>query len=57
MVTGAQPVISTNTWAESVPLSVYRWGGAQYVNLTIASYASAGDVQVYDLYIDPHMRF
>ncbi len=38
-------------------MSIYRCNGAEYVSLTIASYASAGDVQVYDLYIDPHMRF
>jgi hypothetical protein len=55
-LTGGQPVNADTQWAESRPVNVFRGNGAADVNLTLVSNEKSGDVQVYDLYIDPHMR-
>jgi hypothetical protein len=56
-LTGGQPVDAGTQWAESQPVNVFRGNGAENANLTLVSNQTTGDVRVYDLFIDPHMRF
>jgi hypothetical protein len=55
-LTGGQPVSAGNQWALSKPANVFRGNGAELANLTLVANQAKGDVQVYDLFIDPHMR-
>lgn len=56
-LTGGQPVNAGTQWAESRPVNVFRGNGAEDADLTLVSNETTGDVQIYDLFIDPHMRF
>lgn len=56
-LTGRQPVSAETQWAESRPVNVFRGNGAEDADITLVSNQKTGDVQIYDLFIDPNMRF
>jgi hypothetical protein len=49
------PVLGKTGWAESPPDNVFPGGGAEDVYFTFRSNAKVGDLQVYDLFVDPRM--
>ena len=56
LLTGGQPVGAGTQWSESRPANVFRGVGSENATLTLVSNEKTGDVQVYNLFIDPHMR-
>jgi hypothetical protein len=57
-LTGGMPVLGTPKWAASPPDNVAGGSAAaEQVQFKFVAGKKAADLQVYDLYIDPHMRY
>jgi hypothetical protein len=54
---GGMPMVSTTQWAETNFANVFRGIGAEMEYFTFVSDQRAGDLQVYDLFIDPRLRY
>src|SRR5579875_3922887 len=51
------PVLGGTQWAESPPDNVYPGSGSEDVYFTYKSNVKFGDLQVYNLFVDPHMKY
>lgn len=49
------PVLGGTQWAESPPDNVFPGNGVEDVYFTFQSNAKVGDLEVYDLFVDPRM--
>jgi|SRR5579884_615024 len=55
---GAMGVLGSSSWALSPPVNVApgSFSGSKQVYFTFTNKGKAGDLQLYDLYVDPRMR-